>query len=154
MRVRDLVFGGDSVEAPAAGVGLAILRVLPMALLVVLHGLGKVPPPAGLIDRIADMGFPLSLLFAWLVAFAETVAPLLVAVGLLTRPAALIVLVNFLVVVFVAHAGDPLTSRELPMLFGAIALTLAFTGAGRYSLDELIRRRTKSARGPSAKSST
>jgi uncharacterized membrane protein YphA (DoxX/SURF4 family) len=60
---------------------------------------------------------------------AEFMGGLLIAIGLLTRPAAAFVFVHFVIVVFVAHAGDS-------------ALALASTGPGRYSVDALIAGRT------------
>lgn len=29
------------------------------------HGLGKTPPPEQLIDGVANMGFPMAIVFAW-----------------------------------------------------------------------------------------
>lgn len=54
---------------------------------------------------------------------------------------------SFAVVVLVAHAGDPLGDRELPILFLTIAVALAFTGPGRYSLDAMIRGRRAGGQG-------
>jgi putative oxidoreductase len=129
--------GGGTVATDA---GLAILRVGSMVLLILLHGLRKLPPAEGFVGRIGRMGFPAPEVFAWLAALAETGAPLLIALGLLTRPAALYVALHFVVVVFVAHAGDTLAERELAVMFGMIALVLALTGPGRYSLDAAIGR--------------
>jgi putative oxidoreductase len=84
------------------------------------------------------MGFPAPLVFAWLAALAETVGALLIALGLLTRPAAALAFIHFVVVVFVAHSGDAIADRELAILFGVIALAFALMGPGRYSVDALI----------------
>lgn len=65
---------------------------------------------------------------------------LLLAAGLLTRPVAGFIAVNRLVALIFAHAGDPFGGRELPMLFGFVALLFALTGGGRYAVDALIRR--------------
>lgn len=148
MRMRDRLLGGGPVGGPAGDAGLAVLRVVAMLLLVLLHGLGKMPPQEGFIEWIGGMGFPAPAVFAWLAAFAEVGAALLILVGLLTRPAALYVVIHFTVVVLVAHAGDTLADRELPILFGTIGLTLALTGPGRYSLDEALRRRSSRGRDP------
>ncbi len=63
-------------------------------------------------------------------------------IGLLTRPAAFLLVGHFAIVVLVAHAGQTFKERELPFLFLVIALTLLFTGAGRYSVDAAVRDRT------------
>jgi hypothetical protein len=41
-------------------------------------------------------------------------------------------------VVLVAHAGDSLADRELPILFGTIAFMFLLVGPGRYSVDSLV----------------
>jgi putative oxidoreductase len=148
VRPRRWIFGSGTAGTPAADVGLAILRIVAGALLVYLHGLGKIPPPEGFVGRIEGMGFPAPLLFAWLAALAEVVGGILIAIGLFTRPAALYVTIHFVVVVLVAHAGDTLGDRELPILFLVIALALALTGPGRYSVDGAIAGRTDSPRRP------
>jgi putative oxidoreductase len=87
------------------------------------------------------MGMPAPELFAWLAALAELGGGILLAFGLLTRPAAFFVLGNFVIITLLAHAGDSLGDRESGILFGAIALLYALAGAGRYSVDALIHRR-------------
>lgn len=147
METRKWVFGSGAVGTPAADAGVAVLRIVAMLLLVTLHGLGKVPPGDQLVGWIGSMGFPAPALFAWLAALAEAGAALLILVGLFTRPAALYVFVHFVIVVLVAHSGDPLADRELPILFGTIALAVALIGPGRYSVDAL---RGSSRRKPAA----
>jgi putative oxidoreductase len=141
MRRNDLVFGPAAVGSTAADAGLALLRVGAGVLLVLLHGLGKVPPQEGFVGWIGSMGFPAPLLLAWLAAFAEFGGGILLALGLLTRPATLILVVHFTIVVLIAHAGDALADRELAILFGLIAFAFLLAGPGRFSLDSLIRRR-------------
>jgi putative oxidoreductase len=146
MRTRNWLFGPGGAGTPTADAGLAALRIGAGVFLVLLHGMQKVPPQEGFVGWIGSMGFPAPLLFAWLAAIAEFVGGILLALGLLTRPAALYVVVHFTVVVLVAHAGDPLADRELALLFGLTALAFAAVGPGRFSLDALIARRKGAGR--------
>jgi putative oxidoreductase len=133
-----------SLLAPASGVprhvdiGLLIVRVFAGLALAFAHGIGKVPPSDRFIDRVAGMGLPAPELFAWLAGAAEFGAALLLALGLLTRPAAFLILGNFVVVAGLAHAGDSFGDREKPLLFLTIALLYLFAGPGRYSLDAVL----------------
>jgi putative oxidoreductase len=88
---------------------------------------------------VEGMGMPAPLLFAWLAAAAEFGGGLLIAIGLLTRPASIFVAVHFLIVVFLAHAGDPFGRRELPLFFFFAAVLFALAGPGRYSVDAMLR---------------
>lgn len=139
---KDLIFGPDTAGSRAADAGLLVLRLVGGLSLAFFHGIGKMPPAEGFIGMVGGLGFPAPGLFAWLAAFAEFAGGILLAIGLLTRPIGLFVFVHFLFVVLVAHGGDPIGDRELPILFGAIAFTLMMTGAGRYSIDALIRGRS------------
>jgi putative oxidoreductase len=145
MRAQDLVFGPPR-DSPAIDAGLLILRVAAGLAIALLHGFGKVPPSPGLVGMIGGMGFPAPGLFAWLAAIAEFGGGLLLAIGLLTRPAALLLFGHFAIVVLIVHAGDTIGDRELPIIFWAIALHFLLTGPGRYSIDAMIRGRTDARR--------
>ncbi len=79
--------------------------------------------------------------WAWMSGFAEFGCGILVAAGLLTRPAAALIVINMIVVVVFGHTGDPFGRRELPLLFLFVFLMFVLVGAGRYSMDALIRHR-------------
>jgi putative oxidoreductase len=145
MRTNDLLFGGEP-HSRTTNVGLLILRVFAGLALALAHGMGKIPPSEGFIGMIGGMGFPAPALFAWLAAIAEFGGGLLIAIGLLTRPAAVFVAAHFVIVSFVVHAGDTFGDRELALFFLVTAIFLALAGAGRYSADAAIRGRGASER--------
>jgi putative oxidoreductase len=142
MRIGDLLFGAE-VNSRATDLGLLILRVFSGLALALAHGWGKVPPSPGFVGMIAGLGFPAPALFAWLAAIAEFGGGLLIALGLLTRPASLLVVGHFTLVVLVAHAGDAFGDRELPLFFLVTALLFLLAGPGRYSVDAALRGRTR-----------
>lgn len=138
-----LLIGGAGGRDAVADTGLLVLRLLAGLALALAHGWGKIPPSPGFIESVAGLGFPAPALFAWAAGLAEFAGGLCLAVGLLTRPAALFVLVTMGVAFFLRHADDPFSSKEKALLFGAVALCLLLTGAGRFSLDALLRNRAR-----------
>jgi putative oxidoreductase len=119
--------------------GKLILRVT-LALLILLHGVSKIMNGVtGIEGMVTKIGLPPA--FAYLVYVGEVIAPLLVLIGLMTRPAALIIAVNMVFAVVLAHMGDLGSlnktggwALELQGMFLASALAVAFLGAGRYSI--------------------
>jgi putative oxidoreductase len=76
-----------------------------------------------------------------LAVLAEFGCSILLALGLLTRPAALILLINMAVAAFIAHAGAPFGKRELALVYLLFYVTFFVLGAGSYSLDRLLARK-------------
>jgi putative oxidoreductase len=143
MSIRDFAFDGRPAGTAAADAGLALVRIVVFLLLAFLHGMGKLPPQEGFVGMVGGLGFPAPGLFAWLAAIAEVGGAALLVLGLLTRPAALLLFVHFLFVIFIAHGGDPFGDRELPIIFCTTALLFLLAGPGRYSLDHLIGTRSR-----------
>ncbi|GAB3934409.1 DoxX family protein [Larkinella terrae] len=73
-----------------------------------------------------------SLILATLAEFGCSV---LILLGFQTRLAAIVLMVNMLVVVFFAHGSDPFGKKEMPLLFFLIYLTIYFVGPGKHSMD-------------------
>ena len=119
--------------------GKLVLR-LALGILILLHGIAKLSSGvSGVGGMLASHGLPSAL--AYLVYVGEIVAPALVIIGLYTRPAALIIVINMLVALWLVHTADLFAlgksggwALELQgmFLFGAIAV--AFLGAGRLSV--------------------
>jgi putative oxidoreductase len=141
MKAHDLIFGRPFPRLHSVNIGLLVLRLFTGLALALAHGIGKLPPSEGFMSRVGTFGFPLPEALAWASGFAETGGGLLLAAGLLTRPAALLVMINMSVAVVFGHAGDPFTGYEKALLFGVCALLYLIAGPGRFSLDALIRRR-------------
>jgi putative oxidoreductase len=121
--------------------GLLLLRLSAGLMMAFSHGLGKMPPSDRFLQGVEALGFPLPGLFAWAAAGAELLGGLLIAVGLLARPAAVFLAITMAVAAFGAHAADPFSKKEMALLYLAISLTVAIAGAGRYSLDAKIFKR-------------
>ena len=119
-------------------VGLLILRVVFGLTLCIAHGWAKIARCSQRAPHVPDpfhTGSRSILLFAIL---SDVVCSLLVAVGLATRWAALIIAINtgaaFALVHHFALFGP--RSGEMALLFFGWALTIFITGPGRYSIDQ------------------
>lgn len=65
----------------------------------------------------------------------EAVATLLIVIGILTRPAALMLAVGFSVAVLVVHGADDFGTKELPYMYMVAYWVIFWIGPGRYSAD-------------------
>jgi putative oxidoreductase len=126
----------------ALDAGLLALRLGAGALLIGLHGWARLlraynyvlhGAPWSFVAVVDRLGFPFPGVFAVSSALSESLGAVLVMLGFGTRGAAVVLAINFAVAtVSEAAKGD---SYELPALYFLIALVLALTGAGRWSLD-------------------
>lgn len=119
-------------------VGLLLLRLWFGLVLALGHGLPKLGKLDGFIAGVAKMGLPLPSVMAYLAITAELLGGLMLAVGLLTRLAALPVIGTMLVAAFVTHASDPWMKKEFALAYAAAAVVLLVAGSGRYSLDHRL----------------
>jgi putative oxidoreductase len=136
--MKDFVFGGARLDSAAGDAGLLILRVLSGLSLALAHGLSKLPPSAQFMSGVAALGLPGQM--AWLSGFAETFGGLALAAGVATRPAAALIALNMSVAAFLQHANDPWLRKELAFIFLGVALMFLLVGAGRFSIDRMIRK--------------
>lgn len=120
--------------------GKLVLRVS-VAVLLGLHGVAKLKNGVGWMSgMLAQHGLPAFVAYGAYVG--EVVAPILLILGVLTRPAALIVAFNMCMAIFLARSRDVFKINaqgggwaiELEMLFLLAAIAIFFLGAGRYSL--------------------
>jgi putative oxidoreductase len=119
--------------------GKLILR-LALGILILLHGIAKLSKGVeGISGMLESHGVPGAV--AYLVFVGEIVAPVLIIMGLFTRPAAWIIVINMLFAFWLVHRPDLLAlssaggwKLELQGMYLFGALALAFLGAGRFSV--------------------
>ena len=119
--------------------GKLLLRLV-LGITILLHGIAKIMAgPAFIISSVTAAGLPVPL--AYLVYVGEVLAPILLIVGIWSRPAALVIAGNMAFAIFLVHMKQ-LTSLndqggwalELQGMFMVTALALVFLGAGRFSV--------------------
>ena len=116
-------------------IGLALLRIVPSALLLT-HGIPKFqklitgdfefPDPIGI-------GATPSLFLAVL---GEFLCPILIILGFKTRWAAIMPALVMAVAAFVVHSADPFGVKEKALLFLGFFIAIYMLGPGKYSLDK------------------
>ena len=119
--------------------GKLVLRVA-LAAMLLFHGVAKLSGGIGFVaDMLAKAGLP--VVFGYGVYIGEVIAPLLILFGLFTRPAALVVAINMIVAVLLAHTSQFFTlnetggwALELQGMYFFAAVAVALLGAGRYSI--------------------
>lgn len=134
-----------TVPSSAASLGLLVLRVVVGAVFIA-HGAQKIfhdtlPATA---EAFAGMGVPFAGVVGPAIALLEFAGGILLVLGLVTRPIALLLAATMVVALVLVHlpAGFFATDGgyEYVLVLAAGGLALAFTGAGRLSADHAVLR--------------
>lgn len=155
-----------SMERPGPrDVALLVLRLTGF-LLAGLHGWAKISALAtgggdGVVGMVANVGFPMPVVFAWALAITEFVGGVCIAVGLFARPFAALASFTSFVAAFFRHRAlmhfltwiglsHPTAEQiratgrpELALLFMLVNMTILILGPGAYSLDHWLARRRR-----------
>lgn len=120
--------------------GKLLLRIM-VAGLMLFHGIAKAQSGVGWIgDSLVNMGFPYFIAYGAYVG--EIIAPIMIILGILTRPAALVVAINMVVAVLMVGATGKFFTltkvgawgleTEAFFIIGAVIVMLL--GSGKYSV--------------------
>ncbi len=144
MQLNSFLFSNKSLTNTALLLG----RITTGFLMVKLHGWSKLMAGTerweGLGSKLAEaIGLDfMSIPLGFMASFAESIAAVLIILGLTTRPAAFLLAFTMLVASFKKLEGG-LKAAELPLLFLILSLIILLSGAGKYSLDHRIFGRNK-----------
>lgn len=130
-----------SVYASLHEVAETILRVV-AGLALVTHGAAKIVDPFGAAEMVEGLGFYPGAFWSLLLSLTEFVGGILIALGLLTRPASVAALFVLLVTVWFhwITLGQGYSGAEKSILWAAIFLFFAIRGGNRHSIDHRIGR--------------
>ncbi len=130
---------------PVANVNLGLLLIRTVAAAFLLtHGYPKLiqlfsgDPES--FSSVLGMNPALSLLLA---VFAEFLCSALILLGLFTRLATIPLIITMAVAAFHVHSADPFAVKEKALLFLLIFTFLLFTGAGNYSIDSIMLKKSQ-----------
>lgn len=130
-----------SLNSLDSDTGKLVLR-LSVGGLMLFHGIAKIMHP-GSLEFIGGMlaGFGLPAILAYGVYIGEVVAPLMVVVGYKARIGGLIMAVNMLFALVLAHTGDFFSLSEhggwlveIQMFYLLSAVAVVFLGSGRQAI--------------------
>jgi putative oxidoreductase len=96
----------------------------------------------GFIENVGQMGFPAPAVMGFLAAFAESFGAILLAIGLLTRPAAFLIAATMAGAALKVHAGQGFSGQEMAWLYFFPALFFLLKGAGQWSVDAILSKKT------------
>ena len=122
--------------------GKLILR-LTVAVLLLFHGVNKLRHGVGFIVSVLQ-AHHLPAFIAYGVFIGEVVAPILLIIGFLTRPAALIVVFNLAMALYLVIGSHVLVldrqtgapGGELNLIYIGAALSIALLGSGRFAVSK------------------
>jgi putative oxidoreductase len=120
-----------------------IVRVT-AGLMLIPHGWPKVMAGASAVaaNTLSRRGIEPALPLAYLIIALETIGGIMIAIGLFTRPVALLLVIEFLVIIFKAHLpagyGVGAGGIEFPLMWGLILLAILLRGGGPWSLDRKL----------------
>ncbi len=120
-------------------IGLFILR-LAVGGLMLFHGIAKINQGVEMIKpMLATKGLPEWSVYGLYIA--EVLAPVMILLGIWTRLAAVTILIDMVMAVFLVHSNDIFSLNkagawaiEIEAFYFVTALALCFTGAGIYRL--------------------
>ena len=121
--------------------GLLFFRIVIGLMMLISHGWGKFIEFA---DKSAGFPDPLGVSNPGslaLVVFAEVFCSIAIILGFATRIIIVPLIVAMFVAAFVTHGDDPWARKEFAVLYLVPYIFLLLSGAGRYSVDGMLRKK-------------
>jgi len=120
--------------------GLAILRI-GFSASMLTHGIPKIAKlsesPLKFPDPLGLGEMPTLIL----TLIGEVVAPLLILIGFKTKLATIPAAITMFVAAFVIHAADDFGTKEKALLYLVAFVVIFLAGAGKYSLDAMLKKK-------------
>jgi putative oxidoreductase len=124
-----------------ADLGRLLLRII-LGACILLHGIAKLQGGIdGIVQGVVALGLPGFIAYG--VYVGEVVAPLLLILGFYSRIGAVLIAINMVFAVVIAHRPDLFKlgaqggwALELQGMYLVTAIALALMGPGRFSINE------------------
>ena len=134
------VFNTDPSSSGLNQAAWLVFRVI-VSIMIVHNGADKLGDIQGFSTAYVEViGLPFPIFFSYLAAFTELIASPLLALGLLTRPAALGLFATMVVALYhhILVAGFSIPYLELSGVYASCFLFFGVNGPGKFSIDTLI----------------
>ncbi len=135
-----LILSSDSAPVNLTQASLLLLRMV-LGTVMIHNGLDKLADIPSFAEAYVEaIGLPFPIFFAYCAAITEVVAAPLLAIGFLTRPAALGLFATMLVANYhhILIGGFSIPSIELSSIYAATFAFFTVYGGGKYAIDNLI----------------
>ncbi|PYF80951.1 MULTISPECIES: DoxX family protein [Marinomonas] len=137
----------QNITSTTSGIASTILRI-PVGLILMAHGAQKLFAMfggyglEGTGQFMASLGLEPGYLMALLAGSAEFFGGLALVIGLLVRPASVVIAFTMLIAIVTVHISNGLfmanNGYEYALTLLIVAVSLVFSGAGSYSVDKVI----------------
>ncbi len=120
---------------------LLLLR-LGVGVIFIVAGWGKLNGIDGTAGFFENLGIPLPLFMAWVVALVEFLGGIMVLVGFKARiPALLLAFIMLVAIVLTKLGGEnPFRAMRLDLMLLLTSLAIAILGAGGYAAEGMLKR--------------
>jgi putative oxidoreductase len=127
--------------ARLAGPSTLLLRLI-AGIALVVHGWPKIQNPFKYVDMVEGLGFVPGTLWSPMLAGTEFFGGILLAIGFLTRPAALAATIVLLVTAWFHWVvqGQGWSGSEKSLLWAAMTFYFVAHGGGPFSVDRALRK--------------
>ncbi|QRV22970.1 DoxX family protein [Marinomonas foliarum] len=137
----------QKITSTTSGIASTILRI-PVGLILMAHGAQKLFAMfggyglEGTGQFMASLGLEPGYLMALLAGSAEFFGGAALVIGLLVRPASVVIAFTMLIAIVTVHISNGLfmsnNGYEYALTLLIVAVSLVFSGAGSYSVDKVI----------------
>ena len=143
-KLKSCLFGSCDPNGTCAQIGYAAFRIFIGAAMALGHGLGKIKEPSNATGMVENLGMPAPFLLGWCLILSEFVGGILIAIGLLTRPAAYALAITMGIAWYLHYSGalgedkSGFGAQEKALLYFFACVVIASFGSGKFGVDRCL----------------
>ncbi len=130
----------SNLENKYSDLALLLLRI-GVGIIFIVAGWGKLTGIEGTIGFFENIGIPLPVIMAWVVAIVEFFGGIMVLLGAYARIPYLLLAIIMVVALLTTKLGGEFSAARLDIMLLLTSLALFMLGSGRYSVDYKLENR-------------